>query len=640
MNKLPGSTNKVVFTLLVIMVILNLALLVWVGWPYFIRNGNLSGVGFGRTGTPVPTSTIIRTPTPDIHTITPSLVPTLFSGISPQEGLRQQGVIILSMTDGNYAHLFAYHPQFMPLTRLTDSAWDDINPAISPDGTRLLYASRQNGYCDLYILDFAAGKTTRITDTPEYDGSPTWAPDGQWIAYESYIDDNLEIIIRSMVDQSQPIIRLTENKEPDYSPAWSPKGREIAFVSTRSGDEEIWLASLDQVNDRFTNVSRTPGSKDEHPAWSPDGRYLSWTSDTDGFRTIKVWDSQSPDQPALEIGSGSWPVWNPGSDAILTEVLGPNETALDAFRMDGNLIFPTIHLPGALHGIDWKAGQLPDFLSNFKYPDNATGAAAALWKPILSVNPMPPAGRFGLVPLSDVSAPYAYLHDAVDESFQAMRQQVAREVGWDVFSSLENAYVALTEPPTPSMEENWLLTGRGIALNPLPSYAGWMVIVREDFDGQTYWRMYLKTRYQDGSQGFPLSKNPWDLTSRYAGSPKTYEDGGSLAPIPSGYWLDFSELAIRYKWERLPAQMNWRTFYPATRFNQFVLRDGLSWYSAMGELYPPEILATGTKVPTSTPTITETPENYHPVTPTPTATVTVTPTLHFTWTPQPGGTSP
>ena len=638
MNKLPGSSNKVVSPLLAIMVIFNLALLAWVGWSYLNQGGKL--IGLIGTATPASTPTMLDTSTPDIPTITPTMIPTLFSGLSPQEGLRQQGVIILSMTDGNYAHLFAYHPQFMPLTRITNSAWDDINPVISPDGTRLLYASRQNGYYDLHLLDFTTGKTTVITDTPEYDGSPTWAPDNQWIAYETYIDNNLEITIRSMIDPSQPNIRLTENNEPDYSPAWSPRGREIAFVSTRSGDEEIWLASLDQINNRFINISHSPGSKDEHPAWSPDGRYLSWTSDTGGFRTIKVWDSQFPDQPGLEIGSGSWPVWNPGSNAILTEVLGPNQSALIAFRIDGNLIFPTILLPGTLHGMDWKAGPLPDLLSNYDFPENATAAVPELWKPVLSVNPLPPAGRFGLVPLSDVSAPYPYLHDAIDESFLGMRQQVAREVGWDALSSLENAYIALTEPPTPSMEENWLLTGRGIALNPLSSYAGWMVIVREDFDGQTYWRLYLKTRYQDGSQGQPLSKYPWDLSGRYSGSPKTYEDGGSLAPIPAGYWVDFSELGQRYKWERLPAQVNWRTFYPSTRFNQYVLRDGLSWYAAMGELYPPEILATGTKVPTSTPTITETPEDFHPTKPPPTATISPTPTLHSTFTPQPGETSP
>jgi TolB protein len=638
MNKMPGTTNKVVYPLLIIMVTINITLLAWVGWPYLDQDRRITGLI--RTSTPTSTASILNTPTPDIPTLTPSLIPTSFSGISPQEGLRQQGVIILSMTDGNYAHLFAYHPQFLPLTRLTNSDWDDINPAISSDGVRLLYASRKNGYFDLYMLDLGSGKTTQITDTPEYDGSPTWAPDNQWMAYESYTENNLEILIRSMVDSSQPVIHLTENNEPDFSPAWSPGGRVIAFVSTRSGDEEIWMARLDQVNDRFTNISRSPDSKDEHPAWSPDGRYLSWTSDHGGFRTIKVWDSQIPDQPALEIGSGSWPVWNPGSNAILTEIRGPNQIALNALRMDGNLIFPTIQLPGALHGMDWKAGQLPDLMSNYKYPENAAAPAPDLWQPVLTVNPLPPAGRFGLVPLSDVSAPYPYLHDAVDESFQAMRQEVAREVGWDVLSSLENAYVALTEPPTPSMEEDWLLTGRGIALNTLPSYAGWMAVVREDFDGQTYWRLFLKTRYQDGSQGFPLTENPWDFSGRYTGSPKTYEDGGSLASIPAGYWIDFSELAARYKWERLPAQMNWRTFYPATRFNVSVLRDGLSWYTAMSELYPPEILATRTITPTPTPTATETPENYHPITPSPTATMTLTPTLHSTWTTQPGTASP
>jgi len=88
-----------------------------------------------------------------------------------------------------------------------------------------------------------------------------------------------------------------------------------------------------------------------------------------------------------------------------------------------------------------------------------------------------------------------------------------------MLSSLENAYVALTEPPTPSMDENWLMTGRAIALNPLPLYAGWMAIVREDFDGQTYWRLYLKARFQDGSQGAPLMQHPWNLNARYDGGP-------------------------------------------------------------------------------------------------------------------------
>jgi len=66
--------------------------------------------------------------------------------IPTQEGMRQQGIMILSMTDGYYSHLFAYNPQYLPFTRLTNSNWDDIAPAISPNGTDLVYSSRKNGY--------------------------------------------------------------------------------------------------------------------------------------------------------------------------------------------------------------------------------------------------------------------------------------------------------------------------------------------------------------------------------------------------------------------------------------------------------------------------------------------------------------
>jgi len=41
------------------------------------------------------------------------------------------------------------------------------------------------------------------------------------------------------------------------------------------------------------------------------------------------------------------------------------------------------------------------------------------------------------------------LHDAVDEAFNALRQQVASETGWDALSSLENAYIPLTSRPNP-----------------------------------------------------------------------------------------------------------------------------------------------------------------------------------------------
>jgi hypothetical protein len=218
------------------------------------------------------------------------------------------------------------------------------------------------------------------------------------------------------------------------------------------------------------------------------------------------------------------------------------------------------------------------------------------------------------------------IHQSVIEAFQALRLEAARVSGWDVLSSLENAYLPLSTPYEPSLQDDWLYTGRAFALNPLVMSAGWMTLIREDYNGQTYWRVYLKARFQDGTMGMPLDRPVWDMNARFAGNPKAYEQGGQMGGIPNGYWVDLTELASRYGWERLPSQVNWRTFYPGVRYNQFVIRDGLDWNAAMAQIYPPEALATPTSVPTytNTPTFTLVPPTP---TRTPRPTITPSPTL-------------
>jgi hypothetical protein len=101
-----------------------------------------------------------------------------------------KGSLVLSITEGAYAHLFAYRPQTLPFVRLTSGPWQDITPSTSPDGTQLAFASNRNGHWDLYLLDLRSGETRQITDTPEYDAAPSWSPDGRWLVYESYLQSS------------------------------------------------------------------------------------------------------------------------------------------------------------------------------------------------------------------------------------------------------------------------------------------------------------------------------------------------------------------------------------------------------------------------------------------------------------------
>jgi TolB protein len=557
-----------------------------------------------------PTPQPIDTSTPEPATASPQPISTL---------TLNQGLIILALDEGGNTHLFAYQPeesgagQPLPITRLTYGPWDDINPAISPDGQTVAFASNRSGYWDIYMLDLGSGGITRLTDTLAYEASPAWSPDNKWVVYEAYISDNLEIIIQSVVTPGETI-QLTNSPAADFSPVWSPEGRQIVFVSDQSGDDEIWLADLDKSEEeRFQNISQNPNSIDTHPAWSPDGASLVWVGEQDGMRSLFLQELRligAANNPPTtlnrqNLGSGDWPTWSADGETILTILKAPNHIYLTAYPAHyPGLALPTIELPGSVYGLCWGNISLTPSLQTV-YQQAALLTPTPLYLPALTFLPNDNGGRYQLIPLNGVEAPQPYLHDSIDESFQALRSRITTEAGWDFLSTLENAYVPLTAPLDPGMGNDWLYTGRAFAINTLPMDAGWLMAIREDFGAETYWRVYIRALFQDGSAGTPLHDKPWNFTSRNNGDTLTYELGGAQqASIPPGYWIDFTERAQAYGWERIPALTTWRASYPAARFNEFAFTGGMDWQSAMLELYPPEAMITPTAVipPTRTPT--------------------------------------
>jgi TolB protein len=576
---------------------------------------------------------IAETPTPGSTsepTATEDFVPALSPG-------NKREVVILSIEEDGYAHLFAYIPDAMPLTRLTNGDWDDISPSAHPDGKSIAFASNRLGQWDLFLMDLYTGELTQLTNTPEYEAAPSWSPDGSFIAYEAYLDENLEIVVGPADAPTENAIRLTASPNADHSPAWAPGGRQIAFVS----NGEIILADLDRTGDaRFQNLSNSPLASESHPVWSPDGSKLAWATQSQsiGRSGIHLWEAATG-LPARWIGDGNLPAWNASSDQIITTVPAPNTNFIIAYSLDGTILQPLTPFPNHANGMIRANLALPNPL-----PDGVIQAAAHTPAPLWAASGAPVAegapGRWTLVNLTEVQAPYPKLHDLTDEAFNALRTRVIEEAGWDALASLENAFVPLTSDLDPGFGDDWLYTGRAFALNSLMTNAGWMVAVREDFGAQTYWRLYLRAQLQDGSLGIPLHDPPWDLGARYNLDPQTYEQGGAYSEVPPGYWVDITALAWQYGWERVPALPNWRTFFAGARFTEFVLTDDLDWYSAMLQLYPPDVLITPTRVlpptltPTRTPTNTPTPTNTRTPRPTRTPTATRTPSV----TPTPSNT--
>jgi len=538
---------------------------------------------------------------PDSNTPRPSNTPGITKTLEPSPtaiaytNQSHFGVLVLSIREGTDIHLFAYQPFLdetasgdftaLPLTRLTTGSQQDITPAISPDGTKIAFSSNRDGQWDIYILDLITGETSRFTRTNAYDGNPTWSPDGQWLAYDSYHINNLDIFIQDL-EQSIGPIPLSNHPAADYAPNWSGQGRKISFVSTRNGAQEIWYADLDSSqDDKSVQIKNLPGRSVKHPTWTSNGRYLSWAIVTeDGSHSIVTWDSEHPDQDPVITGTGDWPIWAGVGEILYTLVEDPYNTYLTGYpgiQENVQVMLPAIKLPGAAAGISWSPA--------FVLPASPTLPSGIdptpLWFPVHSSEDEP-IEKKELVQLNNVQANYPLFHPDASNSFKSLRKETRELIGWDFLSTLENAFKPLEDSSIPGINLDWLYSGRGISVNDIPRLANWLVVIREDFGTQTYWRIYLRTNNQQGYRGMPLMDYPWDFNLRYSGINTYFENGGAISSkIPDGYWVDFTVVADAFGWKRFPALAFWQFSETASRFQYFVYTQGLTLNSALLELY-------------------------------------------------------
>ncbi|MEX2160991.1 MAG: hypothetical protein WD751_03670 [Anaerolineales bacterium] len=508
---------------------------------------------------------------PSSVSATPNATPASLEPFEAGGGDALGGAIIVSMREQGYAQLFWHRLLGDPFTRLTSGQWDDVQPAANSDGSQVAFASNRAGKWDLYLLDLASGATQQLSDDAAYDGSPSWSADS-WLAYEHIDGDNLEIYMRPADGSVEPVL-ISAHPAADYAPAWRPGAQQLAFVSTRAGTPQLWLVDLEVSGDRRFLPIAPAAAAQAAPAWSPDGIWLAWSQQEDAAWVIYAKDLTDPDAVPLRLGLGANPQWNPAGSAVLAELARSDETYLTAYAVSGGLALAPELLPGSLDGAAWASAVISEPL-----PEPLLAAASQTAAPLLRASEVSSAPNTPTL-LSGVRAPYAQLSSAAIGPFDALRQRAAQALGWDALSSLENALVPINRPLPPDRQQDWLYTGRAFELHSTLLSAGWMALVREEFEGQTYWRVFLRTADQSGGLGRPLTEPIWDFAAQ------------APSAAPAGYWVDFSALAADYGFQRLPALENWRTYYPGTLFNQFALTADLSWEEAMLQLYSPEEVA-------------------------------------------------
>lgn len=179
----------------------------------------------------------------------------------------------------------------------TQPGWDG-DPAWSPDGKQIAFASERDGNREIYVMNGDGSNPVRLTFTNFSDYRPAWSPDGSRIAFVSERDGNAEIYLMN-ADGTNPV-RLTDNPAFDGDPDWSPDGSRIAFRSARSGTGGIWIMDAEGSN---AHQLTTNFLGDWQPAWSPDGLRIAFSHGVAGnIRDIFVINSDGSKQGALTHG--------------------------------------------------------------------------------------------------------------------------------------------------------------------------------------------------------------------------------------------------------------------------------------------------------------------------------------------------
>ena len=181
-----------------------------------------------------------------------------------------------------------------------------IMPAWAADGVSLAYVSYFGGNSDIYLTRPDGRAPTRPAngnmDIRNY--SPAISPDGTRMLFSSSRDVNTgrtDIFIVNI--DGTGLKNLTPNTAAsgEATPSWSPAGTEIVFTSDKTGTNQLWLMSPEGLN-----LRRLPMDKHcDKPTWSL-LNFIAFTyGPQDGPHDIALYDVQTQKVSILTDGQGS-----------------------------------------------------------------------------------------------------------------------------------------------------------------------------------------------------------------------------------------------------------------------------------------------------------------------------------------------
>lgn len=250
--------------------------------------------------------------------------------------------------DGNW-EIYVLDVAHGVTVNLTRHSADDINPAWSPDGSKIAFSADRNGdgQPEIYIMSANGSGLRRVSTGSRSYFSPSWSRDGNWLIvvvgfgqiYRMNEDgsneeqlgrgflpslsvDNAWLLYyaesASTIDSdifvtnltTHQIINLTNNRANEWGARWSPDNEQIVFATLRGGKTRIYAMNADGSDEHAITNTRT---NETSPSWSFDGENIVYSAETNGSKQLYLVSTEggNPQQITADAGNHQAPVWRP-----------------------------------------------------------------------------------------------------------------------------------------------------------------------------------------------------------------------------------------------------------------------------------------------------------------------------------------